>query len=92
MIPRIIQFELGNDWKLWVTFDDGFRVCYDVKDDIETIEDFKSLITEIGLWPMAQWMQAVPASLGTNALTYQATPSMNMACRSTKYKTIKTEL
>ena len=30
MIPRIKQFEISNDWKLIVTFDDGFRVCYDV--------------------------------------------------------------
>ena len=54
MIPRIKQFELNDNWKLIVTFDDGFRVCYDVKDDIVTIEDFRSLATEIGLWPMAQ--------------------------------------
>ena len=54
MIPRIKQFELSNDWKLMVIFDDGFRVCYDVKDDIDTLDDFKSLTTEFGLWPMAQ--------------------------------------
>ena len=54
MIPRIKQFELNDDWKLLVTFDDGFCVCYDVKDDIDTIEDFKSLTTEIGLWSTAQ--------------------------------------
>ena len=54
MIPRINTFEINNDWKLLVTFDDGFRVCYDVKDDIDTIEDFKSLTSEIGLWEMAQ--------------------------------------
>jgi hypothetical protein len=45
MIPRIKQFELDDNWKLLVTFDDGFRVCYDVKDDIDTIDEFKSLIT-----------------------------------------------
>ena len=54
MIPKIKQFELNDDWKLMVTFDDGFRVCYDVKDDIDTIDDFKSLTTEIGLWTMDQ--------------------------------------
>ncbi len=54
MIPRIKQFELNDDWKLMVTFDDGFRVCYDVKDDIDTLDDFKSLTTEIGLWSLAQ--------------------------------------
>ena len=54
MIPRIKQFEISDNWKLLVTFDDGFQVCYDVKDDIDTIEDFKSLTTVVGLWPMAQ--------------------------------------
>ena len=54
MIPRIKQFEISDDWMLLVTFDDGFQVCYDVKDDIDTIEDFKSLATEVGLWPTAQ--------------------------------------
>ncbi len=54
MIPRIKQFKTIDDWKLLVTFDDGFFVCYDVKDDIDTIDDFKSLITEIGLWSMVQ--------------------------------------
>ena len=54
MIQRIKDFEICDNWKLMVTFDDGFRVCYDVKDDIETIDDFKSLTTEIGLWPTAQ--------------------------------------
>ena len=50
----IIWVEVRVDWKLLVTFDDGFCVCYDVKDDIDTIDDFKSLTTEIGLWPLAQ--------------------------------------
>ena len=54
MIPRIKQFRIDDDWKLLVTFDDGFRVCYDVKDDIDAIDGFKSLTTEIGLWTMAQ--------------------------------------
>lgn len=54
MIPRIKSFEPIDDWKLIVTFDDGFRVLYNVKDDIDTLEDFKTLTTELGLWPMAQ--------------------------------------
>ena len=54
MIPRIKKFETRENWKLIVTFDDGFCVCYNVKDDIDTIDDFKSLINEIGLWPLAQ--------------------------------------
>ena len=51
-MPRVKSFEICDDWKLLVTFDDDFRVCYDVKED--TLDDFKSLTTEIGLWPMAQ--------------------------------------
>jgi hypothetical protein len=54
MIPRIKSFETIDDWKLIVTFDDGCRVLYDVKDDIDTLEDFKTLTTELGLWTMAQ--------------------------------------
>ena len=54
MIPRIKSFEPIDDWKLIVTIDDGFRVLYNVKDDIDTLEDFKTLTTELGLWPMAQ--------------------------------------
>ena len=54
MIPRIKSFETCDDWKLFVTFDDGFRVSYDVKDDIDTHDEFKSLTTEIGLWSAAQ--------------------------------------
>ena len=53
-MPRVKSFEICDDWKSLVTFDDGFRVCYDVKDDIDTLDDFKSLTTEIGLWPMGQ--------------------------------------
>ena len=54
MIPRIKQFELGENWKLIVTFDDGFCVCYNVKDDIDTLDEFKPLTSENGLWTLAQ--------------------------------------
>lgn len=54
MIPKINSFETNENWKLIVVFDDGFRVSYDVKDDIDTLDDFKTLITEIGLWNSAQ--------------------------------------
>ena len=33
-----------------MTFDDGFRACYDVKEDIDTIEEFKGLEWIYGLW------------------------------------------
>lgn len=50
MIPRIKNIETASDYKLIVTFDDGFRVCYDVKEDIDTIEEFKGLEQIYGLW------------------------------------------
>ena len=50
MIPRIKNIETSSDYKLIVTFDDGFRVCYDVKEDIDAIEEFKGLEQIYGLW------------------------------------------
>lgn len=50
MIPRIKNIETSSDYKLIVTFDDGFRVCYDVKEDIDAIEEFKGLEQIHGLW------------------------------------------
>ena len=54
MIPRIKHFEPIDNWKLLIIFDDGFQVCYDVKDDIDTIECFNSLVTEPNLWSKAK--------------------------------------
>ena len=39
---------------LQVCFDDGVKVLYDVKDDIRTLDDFKVLETEYGLFQNAQ--------------------------------------
>ena len=50
MIPRIKHIELLDDYKLLITFDDGLVVCYDVREDIDAVEDFKSLETVVGLW------------------------------------------
>ena len=50
MIPRIKNIETSSDYKLIVTFEDGFRVCYDVKEDIDAIEEFKGLEQIHGLW------------------------------------------
>ena len=50
MIPRIKDIKAIDDFQLIVTFDDGFCVCYDVKEDIDTIDDFKSLKQVAGLW------------------------------------------
>ena len=50
MIPRIKSVNDRNDYKLEVLFDDGKRVLYDVKEDINQIPDFKDLIAIDGLW------------------------------------------
>lgn len=50
MIPRIKSIEVLNNYKLQVTFDDDVMVIYDVEDDINTIAQFKPLMTEDGLF------------------------------------------
>ena len=50
MIPRIKHIETLDDYKLLITFDDGLVVCYDVREDIDAVKDFKSLETVVGLW------------------------------------------
>ena len=50
MIPRIKSVNDRNDYKLEVLFDDGKRVLYYVKEDINQIPDFKDLIAIDGLW------------------------------------------
>ena len=50
MLPRIKSVNDRNDYKLEVLFDDGKRVLYDVKEDINQIPDFKDLIAIDGLW------------------------------------------
>ena len=54
MIPRIKNLETLEDYRLKVIFDDGIRVIYDLKDDIEAIDDFKVLLTERNLFKNAQ--------------------------------------
>ena len=54
MIPRIKQIEIRNDFLLLITFDDGKKKLYDVKDDIATIKVFKELKEEEGLWKQAK--------------------------------------
>ena len=54
MIPRIKNLEALEDYRLKVTFDDGVRVIYDLKDDIAAIDDFKVLLTERNLFENAQ--------------------------------------
>ena len=50
MIPRIKNIEVANDLTLLVTFDDDGQVLYDLKDDIDTLPDYKPLLTEGGLF------------------------------------------
>lgn len=50
MIPRIAQIEPRNDCVLYVIFDDGKKVLYDVKDDIRTLPTYQALLTEHGLF------------------------------------------
>ena len=50
MIPRIKYIEPKTEYKLLVVFDSGDKVIYDVKDDIDTLPDFKILLTENGLF------------------------------------------
>ena len=54
MIPRIKSIRPLQDYMLQVCFDDGAKVLYDVKDDIRTLNDFKVLETEYGLFQNAQ--------------------------------------
>ncbi|MBQ7706208.1 MAG: DUF2442 domain-containing protein [Lachnospiraceae bacterium] len=54
MIPRMTKVEPRDNFILYVMFDDGQEVLYDVKDDIETISDFYILKSEIGLFEHVQ--------------------------------------
>ena len=54
MIPRIKMVEPMPDYKLKVLFDDGKTVIYNVKEDIETIESYKDLVTVQGLFEQVQ--------------------------------------
>ena len=54
MIPRIKSIRPLQDYTLQVCFDNGVKVLYDVKEDIRTLNDFKVLETEYGLFQNAQ--------------------------------------
>lgn len=42
------------DYILFVEFDDGYKVLYDVKDDIKTLPSFRALVDVYGLFKQAQ--------------------------------------
>ena len=54
MIPRIKEVKPLPDYSLSVTFDDSKSVIYDVKDDINQLEDYKDLVTVHGLFNHVQ--------------------------------------
>ena len=54
MIPRISKFSILDDYILYVEFDDGYKVMYDVKDDINTLPSFRPLVDVCGLFKQAQ--------------------------------------
>ena len=54
MIPRIKKIEPRDNYKLFVSFDSGEEVIYDVGVDILQIPDFAVLKTETGLFENVQ--------------------------------------
>ena len=50
MMPRIKHIEPKPEYKLFVTFDNGDKVIYDVLEDIDVLPDFNVLLTETGLF------------------------------------------
>ena len=54
MIPRIKKMSVLDDYILFVEFDDGYKVLYDVKDDIKTLPSFRALVDVYGLFKQAQ--------------------------------------
>ena len=58
MIPRIAKIETRKNYVLYVVFDDGKKVLYDVKDDIRTLPSYQNLMTEHGLFQNFQLDQS----------------------------------
>lgn len=54
MIPRIKDVKPLENFILYVVFDDGKIVYYDVRDDINTIDDFRDLENIKGLFAQVQ--------------------------------------
>ncbi len=54
MIPRIKTLKTMDNFLLAVEFDDGHKVIYDVKEDIETLPTFRPLMDVYGLFSQAQ--------------------------------------
>ncbi|MEE1062557.1 MAG: DUF2442 domain-containing protein [Paludibacteraceae bacterium] len=54
MIPRIKNYRALDNYILYVEFDDGYKVMYDVMDDIRTLPSFHSLLDVCGLFKQVQ--------------------------------------
>jgi len=54
MIPRISKLTAMDNYTLYVEFDDGHKVIYDVMDDINTIPSYRALVEVCGLFKQAQ--------------------------------------
>lgn len=54
MIPRIKEITPMPDFCLYVVFDDGKAVLYDVKEDIEQIAGYRDLLSIHGLFDQVQ--------------------------------------
>ena len=50
MLPRIKAIVPKDNYLLFVEFEDGRKVLYDVKNDIESLTDFQALLSEKGLF------------------------------------------
>lgn len=54
MLPRIKDIKPMPDFQLYVVFDDGKEVIYDVMDDIRRIDSYKDLTVIHGLFSHVQ--------------------------------------
>lgn len=54
MTPMIKRLSVLDDYILFVEFDDGYKVMYDVKDDINTLPSFRALVDVYGLFKQAR--------------------------------------
>lgn len=54
MIPRIKNYQAHDNYMLYVEFDDGYKVMYDVMDDINTLPSFRPLLDVCGLFKQVQ--------------------------------------
>ena len=68
MIPRISHVEPLPDCMLYVVFDDGKKVIYDVKDDVRRIRFYRPLVEETGLFQQVQLSESRTRVFWTDAI------------------------